>query len=346
MIAEVLGRRGVRQRVRLRAFPATIGRGLDNDLILDDRYADPHHARLEWDGGGTLVLVDEGSVNGTCDAASGQRVTRAAVRSGAAFRLGRTTIRFLDESHPAEPALADAPVGSRFTLSESPVAALAIATLTGVLVAISQYLGKITRVTPEGMLGESLMMLIVVVVWAGAWALVGRVTQQRFRFPEHFTIACLALSGFILSSGSFEYLRFFFPGGFGWEVLAGSISLAIGVVTLAAHLARVSAMAPWPRRLWSLGVIGGLAGIVALSGRRDQVDYAGHLEATPLKAVGARWIPGVRPAEFLRQVDQLKRAVDALAEEAPVAGDEPPPESDSAGEQARRAPVIPARGGG
>jgi hypothetical protein len=184
-------------------------------------------------------------------------------------------------------------------------------------------------VTLAGVLGESLMMLLVVAAWAGAWALVGRVTQHRFRFPEHFAIACLAMSGFIASAGAFEYLSFFFPGGFGWDVLAGAAALAIGVVGLAAHLARVSTMSHWPRLLWSLGVIGGLAGIVALSGHRDQVDYTGRFEATPLKGVAARWIPTVRPGEFLKQVDGLKEEVDRLADEAPVDEEEQLPEPDS-----------------
>lgn len=329
MIVEILDRRGVRQRVRLRAFPASIGRGLDNDVILDDRYVDPRHALLEWDGGGTLLLVDQGSVNGSFDAISGQRVARYPVRSGSEFRLGRTTLRFMDETVPAAPALLDAPPTGRLALHESPGIAAAIAVATGALVAINNYLGKSSRVTAEGMLGESLIVLLVVVVWAGAWALVGRVTQHRFRFPEHFAIACLALSGFIISSGGFEYLSFLFPGGFGWDVLAGTAALAIGVVTLAAHLSRVSTMNHWPRLLWSLGVIGGLAVIVALSGHRDQVDYTGRFEATPLKAIGARWIPSVKPTEFLKQVDGLKAEVDGLADEDPVSEDEQVPERDS-----------------
>lgn len=329
MIVEVLERRGVRHRVRVRAFPATIGRGLDNDVILDDRYADARHAVLEWDGGGTLQLVDQGSVNGTFDAASGQRLARSVVRSGSEFRLGRTTLRFLDENAPVEPALAEAPPAGRFSLSEAPITAIAIAAGTGLFVAINEYLGKTSRVTPAGMLGDSLMMLLVVVVWAGAWALVGRVTQHRFRFLEHFAIACLALAGFIISSGGFEYLSFFFPGGFAWDVLAGTLALTIAVMTLAAHLARVSGMSRWPRLLWSLGVIGGLAGIVALSGKHEPMDYASRLEDAPLKAIAARWIPSVKPAEFLKQVDKLKGEVDGLADEEPATEEETLPEADS-----------------
>jgi pSer/pThr/pTyr-binding forkhead associated (FHA) protein len=322
----------VRQRVRLRAFPATIGRGFDNEVILDDRYVDPRHARLEWDGGGTLLLVDQQSVNGTFDVPSGQRVVRVALRSGSELRLGRTTLRFLDEAHQVEAALVEAAPTHPFALSESPATALAICAATGVLLAINQYLGKTSRVTVAGLLGESLMALLVLMVWAGAWALVNRVTQHRFRFLEHLAIACLALAGFTVSSGIFEYLRFLFPGGFGWDVPAGAIALVIGGATLAAHLARVSAMGPRPRLLWSFGLIGGLAGIVTLSGHKDQVDYSGRLEATPLKAIGPHWIPSVAPAAFLKQVDDLKEAVDGLANEDPAPDDEEASDSDSHGD--------------
>ena len=47
IFAEVLDRRGqVRQRVRVERFPLTIGRAYSNDLILDDRYGCPQHARV------------------------------------------------------------------------------------------------------------------------------------------------------------------------------------------------------------------------------------------------------------------------------------------------------------
>ncbi len=329
MIVEILDRRGVRQRIRVRAFPATIGRGYENDIILDDRYVDPLHAKLEWDGSGTLLLVDQQSRNGTYDFPSGQRVVRVALHSGAELRLGRTTLRFLDESHRVEPTLVESAPAHWVVLSESPVTALAICAATGVLYAVNEYLGKTSRVTAAALLGESLAALLVLVVWAGAWGLLNRVTQHRFRFLEHLAIACLALAGFTISSGIFEYLRFLFPGGFGWDVPAGAIALAIGGLALTAHLARVSTMGHWPRLLWAFGSIGVLAGVVALSGHKEQLDYSGRLEATPLKPIGARWIPSVAPAAFLTEVDGLKGAVDDLAGEEPAPEDEDAVEPDS-----------------
>jgi hypothetical protein len=59
------------------------------------------------------------------------------------------------------------------------------------------------------------------------------------------------------------------------------------------------------------------------------VDYTSRFEDTPLKALGARWIPSVKPAEFLKQADALKGEVDRLADEAPTTEDEPLPAPDS-----------------
>jgi pSer/pThr/pTyr-binding forkhead associated (FHA) protein len=318
MIVEILERRGVRQRIRLRAFPATIGRGLENDVILDDRYVDKLHATLEWDGGGTLLVVDQRSLNGTFDAQTGQRLVRYPLRSGAEIRVGRTTLRFLDEAHPLEPTLAEPPGAQSPLRIESPVMALGIAAFTAAMMGVNNYLGKTSRVTPSSLLGDALVMLLVVVVWAGMWAFVNRLTQQRFRFLEHFAIACLALVAFTASSGLFEYLRFFFTGGFGWEILAGAAALVIAVLMLSAHLARVSTMGRWPRLLWAGGVIGGLAGVAALSSHKDRMDYAGRLESTPLKAIGAAWIPTVPASKFLGEVKDLKGEVDALVDDEPA----------------------------
>ena len=55
LIVEVLrhGRGGeVRERLRLTDVPVTIGRALDNALVLDDPHVDAHHARLVRDADG------------------------------------------------------------------------------------------------------------------------------------------------------------------------------------------------------------------------------------------------------------------------------------------------------
>lgn len=315
MIVEILDRRaGVRQRVRLAAFPASIGRGYQNDVILDDRYVDPNHARLEWDGAGTLVLTDLQSVNGLVDPATGARVARLPIRSGSEARLGRTTLRFIDPAHAVEPALSDSPRGRSRWIGDSRPRDLAVVLGTALLLGFSNFLEATDRVRVSGLLGEALTSLLIVAAWAGMWALVGRITQHRFRFAEHFVIPCAAISAYTVSNAAAGYLRFLFPGPVGWEMGAAALAITIAILALSAHLARVSLLSPGRRLLWSTGVILTLALIVALSDHGDGSEFGSRLEETPLKPIGAGLIPSVAPARFLRQVEALQGEVDELAE--------------------------------
>lgn len=313
MIVEILDRRGtVRHRVRLAAFPATIGRGYGNDVILDDRYVDPLHARLEWDGHGGLVLVDQGSVNLLRDPASGQRTRQVPVRSGVEVRLGRTTLRFMDPAATLEPALRDGAVGEADGPMARPLLMAAIILGTGVLLTLNSWLGKTDRTRFSELAGEALIALLMVMVWAGGWALVNRITQQRFRFPEHLTIPCVVLSGYIVANAVEEWLSFLVPEGIAWGTLIAGIGLALTVWGLAAHLARVSTLSRAAQWLWSLAVVGALTGVVTLANSGDQPEFAGAYSASQLKPLPARWIPTDTPAEFLTEVDQLKEDVDQL----------------------------------
>jgi hypothetical protein len=315
MIVEILDRRaGVRQRVRLAAFPASFGRGYQNDVILDDRYVDPNHALLAWDGAGTLVLTDLGSVNGIVDPLTGARVGRLAIRSGTEVRLGRTTLRFVDPTQAVEPTLPESPAAGHRWIGDSPLRDLAVALGTGLLLGFNNFLEATDRVRVSGLLGQALTSLLLVAAWAGMWALVGRITQHRFRFAEHFVIPCAAISVYTITNATAGYLRFLFPGPVDWEMGAAAIAIAVAILTLAAHLARVSLLSPGRRLLWSTGVILTLALIVALSDHGERSEFAARLEDTPLKPVGASLIPSVAPARFLRQVEALQEEVDELAD--------------------------------
>ncbi|KPI13419.1 FHA domain containing protein [Actinobacteria bacterium OK074] len=63
-----------------------IGRGADNDLVLDDLVVSRHHAELRAHPDGTYEIADLGSHNGTY--LNGQRITRALVAPGDVVGIG------------------------------------------------------------------------------------------------------------------------------------------------------------------------------------------------------------------------------------------------------------------
>ena len=89
-------RSGRRYEFPISGDATTMGRARDCDLVLDDRYASRHHARIEKHGG-RHVLVDEGSRNGTWVA--GEAIKgRHPLADGEEIQIGDTNLLYVEES--------------------------------------------------------------------------------------------------------------------------------------------------------------------------------------------------------------------------------------------------------
>lgn len=73
----------------------TIGRAEENDLFVLDRSLSRHHARLEVDGDGGVLLVDLGSTNGTF--VGEERIERRPLTGGEAIRFGSIPARLVPD---------------------------------------------------------------------------------------------------------------------------------------------------------------------------------------------------------------------------------------------------------
>ncbi len=78
----------------IRAVLTTIGRGTDNDLVLESTDVSRHHARIEF-AGGYWRLVDLGSTNGT--KVNGQPVREAALHLGDRIDFGTLQLEFVPQ---------------------------------------------------------------------------------------------------------------------------------------------------------------------------------------------------------------------------------------------------------
>lgn len=79
-------------RLSLTKADMTIGRAIDNDIVLEAGGVSRHHARIVWDSD-RYVLLDLDSTNGTY--VSGLRVTRHYLSSGEELSFGGATFTFL-----------------------------------------------------------------------------------------------------------------------------------------------------------------------------------------------------------------------------------------------------------
>lgn len=237
IVIEVCDEHGrTRERFRADRFPVRIGRAYDNDLIVDDPYVCPHHCEVTLDEAGEVVVNDLGSVNGTC--LSGDKVRTEQLRPGATqkLRLGHSVLCFRDPSQPVAATRRD-PVATGGWPPRSLPLNLAVLLLGGVVMAVMGFLGSYSEFEYERyFFSEQIPALVAVATWASIWAIVSRITLQRFAFLRHATILVTVVLGVMLSEYLLEFLKFGFAAARPFEIVGIVTSVIAFTLLLYWHL--------------------------------------------------------------------------------------------------------------
>ena len=337
MILEVVHPTGARTWHRLGDRPVTVGRGLANDLILDDPYVDARHARIGLDESGEALIEDLGSVNGLI--ANDVRLSGGVpVRPGAEIRVGRTMLRFRDADEPVPAALVDMPPPAPAPIvtddvrlvrprraratatvarwTETTVGRLAIAAVAASAIALYSWLGSSERSSASGALFAALGFATLVSLWSGIWAVASRVSVQRFHFVGHVAVASLVTLGGLAWTMAAEWLSFFFPDASLADVLSIAIGIFLTMALVAGHLSLASGMSR--KRQWRTGaaVAGGallIAGLATLAEEETFSDVPSF--SGVVKPVASEWVPTASVDEFGGVMAKLKEQVDEMAKQ-------------------------------
>ncbi|HEX5409686.1 MAG TPA: FHA domain-containing protein [Gemmatimonadaceae bacterium] len=327
LIFEVLdGHARVASRTHVDELPATIGRGFDNSVVLDDPYVCPTHVRIDRTETGELVVEDVGSVNGLYATGDNARVAQLPLRHGTRFRIGRTVVRYHDPREPVPPTLVEAvrpaapPEAASGRLAwidcawlASGRARAAVIVLSFLFLTAMDFTGVFDRSPIAKALTLALGFLVLLVVWAGIWALATRVVSQRFAFARHLAFAWLIAVAFVIWGNLEQWMSFVAPAGSIAELFTVPLALVLGVVLIAGHLGIASSMPRKRRLLTSLAVTGGVTAIVLLFGLvssqefTTKMDYEGQLKPMP-----ARFVPAESLNEFATDARALRVKVDKM----------------------------------
>lgn len=185
---ELLGRGGdVLQRQRFDSLPISLGRGYDNDVILDDAHAGAHHAVIEADDNGAPVLRDLGSRNGTIS--NGKRHASVALDNDAVIRLGHTRMRLRAADFAVAPELVDTTMHAW----EGAAPALVGLLLIGLFSGLENWLADVDAFQPIRYLLVVASGLGVGLAWSGGWALANRLFGTHARLGRHLFILGMGL---------------------------------------------------------------------------------------------------------------------------------------------------------
>ena len=304
---EILSRhRDVATRVGIAGEEANIGRGYENDVIVDDPYVAAHHLRVFRDDAGQLVAEDLGSINGTFLDGSTSRMSRLVIDGGRPVRIGQTLLRVRAHDYSVEPERV-APA-ERHTLPVVLVVAITAA-LFGFIV-LRVWLAQTGEPRLSNYVTPLLTFAGVMVVWVGIWALLSRIFAGRSHFIRNLLIA---LSGFLASLIYNEFARYAsfaltWPVPSTYEYAAAWLILA---VVLFLHLRVISAT----RLLLKGGIVAVLLvvaiGVQALQRSEAFSDLGRQNAARLLLPPAFRAVSLRSPDAFFADVADLKTRIDS-----------------------------------
>jgi len=317
MIVEVLHPRSgaVVHRARIAALPFTIGRALDNALIVDDPHVDARHAQVSASDD-ALLIEDLGSLNGLVFEAG--TAARAPLVDGTRVRIGRTVLRFRDETAPiaaAIPLAPSAPTPSDRWYASIPVR-VAFSVFVLCVLGLEAWLETAGRSGANDALGTGLGLGALMAAWAGIWSAVARIAIHRSRFITHLSIAALTTLAFTLLTWFAEWMQFMVPDAPIWPASWMTLGLAILATSVALHLANATTL---PTRLrWTAGVVTSavllaFTGIFALA-KDDSFSDVPVYEAT-IKPLDASLVPAMTVDGLPPVYGDLRATVDSLAAE-------------------------------
>jgi len=301
---ETLARNGdVLHRHRVDSLPIRIGRGYDNDYILDDAYAAAHHALVEAGEDGSLLLRDLGTRNGVVHA--GKRSERLPLSGNTVVRLGHTTLRIRAADFPVPPEVRDRTMHGW----EGALPGLAGTVLIALVALFTMWLADTQAYRPFRYLLALAYGLGTGLVWSGLWALGNRLFGRHARLGRHL---------FIFGSGVAALMLFRLVSsavGYAWSIEVftryGShvaIALVAGMVYF--HLTTVK---PEPRRRHAL-VCAALAllgsGLVLISNEQRNGRLADELYMSVLLPPGMRATPDASVDDFMADVAAMKERLE------------------------------------
>ncbi|QIL90130.1 FHA domain-containing protein [Microbulbifer sp. SH-1] len=199
IIEEINRAHRVSARYRMDGDRATIGRCYDNAVMLEDPHVDPVHAEVVRDEDGCYVLRDLSSLNGLRlvrnfrdKSIKPAAIRERQIRCGDEIQLGKSRVRFIDTDMSVAPAV---PLHSAETVFDRLATPLVAATLCLLVAGLSlwlAWLGTSSALEWTGAVKVLTDAVIGLLIYAAAWAFIGKVVKHEAHFLAHLSIAAAA----------------------------------------------------------------------------------------------------------------------------------------------------------
>ncbi len=261
--------RGVINHHKIDSFPATIGRGFDNDIILNDPYISENHIEIKNIDDEKWLLTDLDSLNGYSINKAPKQDKESYFKSGDFIRIGNTIITFFHSGHKIEKAKRLV-TANKFvkTISKAHIG-WALFFLVGILSATWSYLEIWSANAKENAVSYGVIIVSTILLWSVIWGISARLLHNKKSFFGQMSIACIWVIFIGFLSYVSKYIEYFTGGGVFIDIITNGADLIALVVLIFGSLTLFSDM-PSKRRwitsiIFSFGLLVGIVGFDLLS---------------------------------------------------------------------------------
>jgi len=315
MLVEQIGPHGqavLQQRFEGIGTECRVGRDPGCDIVIDDEYAAPLHARLTLLADGRVSVRDLGTRNGT--RVDGVRLAAGAdaVIAQGEIAVGRTRLRVRTRHTPVGPErLLRRSFLHRYRTLLAAAGVSACIAYAGFLQWLDAPASMLRSVTLAG-----LAVLGLIAAWTGSWSLISKLNHGRWKVRVHLAIASIGAAfcawGYWVA-GLVAYAA-------QWSMLVHAGVAIVAAVALAALYLHLREATHYGRRT-TLGLAGtaalatgAIAWIVAIGVDDGNVN---RVALGPEVRLGARRVvPNRDIAEYLADVDALQRDAGRLRQKS------------------------------
>lgn len=319
---EIIDKSGtVVSRQRNVAEAITIGRGYENDLVIDDAFVAPVHLRIAYEqerGVDGLWLEDLATQNGTFDVIRQANVKRLLVGDEASVRIGHTGLRVRRASFEVPPALPMAAAYSPLLAIGYGKVALSMMVVFVAVVTLSTWLSQTSEFKLAAYLPGGVIFPLVVLAWAGVWTLLTRLVTARAQFFRHVAIAFTFMVALFVVDLAADFATY----AFAWTALQRWVPMLVWVMFGMLCFAHIRAITVKHDRL--AGSIVGALVIIAIG---VHVSLRAESDRVQPQRIVAKLMPpylliksAVAPDKFFKDALALKAKLDDEGKKEPSSG--------------------------
>jgi hypothetical protein len=244
-----IGTRGLHRYAPLANGVTTVGRALDNDIILSDPTVAPHHLKIVHHADNSIELINLAEVNPTrIDAQAFD--TRVIRQLPVAIEIGRVQVQLLRRDHAVAATRALAGKSGRNHLFTTPGWALVLAVLCIIAGGLEFYLNDYSSFKWSELIKYVLRETVLTIGgFVLALAILERLLVNRWEIRQLLTSVCLAYLLFVGTTRIFDGLNYLLSSSWPGTLLHFGWYLVIIPAAIALYLVHVSHL-PRERSIW------------------------------------------------------------------------------------------------